>query len=130
MEIIDLQAAIHEAQRALAQCPALKEWTVRPGTPEHLASQVAYLCNLYADCVRTLGLVADERDRLKVELEVSNINLKAWRDATNALIDEKACIAKERDAAIAANKAEFDAHKLTIADHRKQLEILKAGSPR
>lgn len=31
----------------------------------------------------------DELDWLKAEIEVSNVNLKGWRDATDALLAEK-----------------------------------------
>lgn len=50
--------AITESERAIAACPALKEWGQPIEPAKHLASRVANLCNLYNNAVYTISMLS------------------------------------------------------------------------
>lgn len=76
-----LSVICEQAELAIRGCPALKEWG--PSTPEHLASRVATLCNLYSDNVKTTFALASQRDALQQELDrikELKVRTREWRD--------------------------------------------------
>jgi hypothetical protein len=98
-----LTKACEQAENAIRHCPALKEWG--PSTPEHLASRVATLCNLYADNVRTTFLLVEERERLREEAEWAAGEIESYGRTFN-LDGLGDCAVRLRDALTPAAPAE------------------------
>lgn len=70
----ETRLVVDSTQEVLTHYPPFEN--VRVGHSENLVSQITYLCNMYSDNVRTLGLIVDDRDDLKRRLA----------DATNAAV--------------------------------------------
>jgi hypothetical protein len=69
-ELVEAKEAIHQAEKAMALCPALKEWGhPEPPKIEHHASRVNTLARQYADCVVSLIVIYDKEQAARAEIE-------------------------------------------------------------
>ena len=99
---VKAENAVQLTQQALKNCSALADWAVKPGTVEHVASQVATLCNIYASSVHTIGLLDDKCKQAEADLATE-------REALGTASQESAVL------------------QMDLATERRRLDVLESA---
>jgi hypothetical protein len=81
------EAQLYDAQWVLSKYN-VGGMEARPGRPEHLSSQINYVCRTDMENVRVLGLIAAERDQLKERLEQAEAASAAYRVSLEEIAEQ------------------------------------------